>query len=169
MPLPTTLMPEGLPPFLIAGHADAITSPFTDVEMTTGHRRKRRVSSARPSVRNVSLFLERDQMTTFQRWFRDPLVSGQRHFSARVKNEGPGMLWFEAVFVGTYEAEALHFGRWIVRAQLYLVGDGQEDPPSLESFHSEVSIPLTGVGTLNVPKRFSSEVTIALTAIQPES
>ncbi len=164
MPLPSLTLPEGTPPFLIAGHAAQWQSPFADVPMGTGHRRKRRLCTSKPQIVSASLFLERAQMTAFHAWFRDSTRSGERKFSAQVKEQGAGMLWYEAAFVSMYQADALHLGRWVVNAQLILSGDGSLAPPSLGSFSAEITIALSGSGTLTVIKSFSAEVTIALVA-----
>lgn len=164
MPLPSLTLPEGTPAWLVAGHAAQWQQPFADVAMGTGHRRKRRVCTRKPQIVSVSLFLTPAQTTAFHAWFRDSTRSGERKFSALVKEQGAGMLWYEAAFVGMYQAEALHLGRWVVNAQLILTGDGSETAPELGSFSAEVSIALSGSGTLTVIKSFSAEVTIPLMA-----
>lgn len=162
MPLPSLTLPEGTPAWLIAGHAAQWQQPFADVAMGTGHRRKRRLCTTKPQIVSVSLFLTQLQMTAFHAWFRDSTISGERKFSAQVKEQGAGMLWYEAAFVGMYEAQALHLGRWVVNAQLILTGEGSETAPSLGTFSAEISIALSGSGTLTVIKSFSAEVTIPL-------
>ena len=162
--LPSLTLPEGTPAWLVAGHAAQWQQPFADVAMGTGHRRKRRLCTTKPQIVSVSIFLTAAQMTAFHAWFRDSTRSGERKFSTQVKEQGAGMLWYEAAFVGMYQAEALHLGRWVVNAQLILTGDGSATAPALGSFSAEVTIALSGVGTLTVIKSFSAEVTIPLMA-----
>lgn len=162
MPLPGILLPAGLPCFLIQGHASQYQSPYADVPMTTGHARKRRVCTVRPQVVSVALFLERAEMAEFRTWFKDTLVSGERAFAAHVKDQGDGFLWYEATWVGMYQATALHKGRWRVEGQLLLSGDGEEEAPPLTSFQTEISIPLNGSGQLHVIKYFATEIDIPL-------
>lgn len=162
MPLPGILLPAGLPCFLLQGHASQYSSPYADIAMTTGHARKRRVCTVRPQVVNVSLFLERSQMAEFREWFKETLLSGERSFAARVKEQGDGFLWYEASWVGMYQATALHKGRWRVEGQLLLMGEGEAEDPGLPPFATEVSIPLTGSGQLHVIKYFATEIDIPL-------
>lgn len=164
MPLPGIFLPSSVRPFLVAAHATQWGSHFEDIPMGTGHMRKRRVCSSVSKVFDVSLLLERDEMADFRRWHWDTLRSGERSFSARVKNEGAGQLWYEAQFVGMYTARALHLGRWFVSAQLLLDGDGQEAAPTLGAFSAEMGMELLGTGRLSVPKIFAVEIVIPLMA-----
>lgn len=160
MPLPPLTMPNALPPFLIEGHAATWGSPFANVAMGTGHSRKRRVWTRVPQRQAAALLLEPDEMTAFHAWFRDSLRSGERYFSARVKRQGSGLLWYRALFAQPYSAEALHFGRWRVTCELLLDGDGEVDGPTLGNFAAEIAIPFVGSGAPTVEKIFSAEFSI---------
>lgn len=164
MPLPSLLMPAEVPAFLIAGHGSIYGSVFAPVAMATGHRRLRRVCTIRPQVVQVSLLLERDEMTAFHAWFRDDLVSGEREFAARVKDQGAGQLWYAAAWVGMYEAEALHKGRWRVAGELLLIGDGQATTPAGNEFAAEVTVPVLMSASLNVTKQLAAEIVVAVDA-----
>lgn len=164
MPLPTLQQPASAPFWLLAGHSAQWASVFADVAMCTGHRRKRRVVTARPQVVSVSLLLEREQMAEWSRWFRDSTRSGERHFAARVKEQGPGFLWYEAAFEAMPQYSALYLGRWRVDVALRLIGVGTEAGPVLGSFHTEAGISLTGSAVLHVGKLFHTESSIALIA-----
>lgn len=163
MPLPTILLPSNARCFLQEGHGTQWQSVFADVQMTTGHLRKRRVVTARPQIANVSLMLERDEMTSFHLWFRDTLRRGERHFAARVKEQGAGFLWYDAAWLEQYRATAMHFGRWLVEGQLILTGVGQVESPTLGAFRGEAVFALDGAGSLTVLKQFRGEAFFALT------
>lgn len=160
-------MPSILPPFLIAGHGALAGSPFANVAMTTGHRRKRRVCTVRPQVVSVSLFLEPAEATAFHAWHRDSLRSGERHFAARVKEQGAGQLWYDAFWLAMYQAEALHFGRWVITGQLQLRGDGQVGEPTLGGFHASVTLDLQGSAVLTVTKAFHATAELVLLDAAP--
>lgn len=162
MPLPGILMPSSTPVFQLAGHGAQWQSPFADIPMATGHRRKRRVSTIVPHIVPVSAVFSRQQMTDFHLWHRDTLLNGSRNFAARVKEQGAGMLWYDAAWVGMYEAVPWPGGYWRVSGDLLVTGDGQVEPPGPASFSSLVSVALTARGSLFVPVRFSSSVTVAL-------
>lgn len=164
MPLPGLLMPVELPPFLIEGHGARYGSVFAAVPMATGHRRLRRVCTIRPQVVPVSLLLERDEMTAFHAWFRDDLISGQRNFSARVKEQGDGQLWYEASWVSMYEATPLHKGRWRVGGELLLIGTGQVDEPSSSALSAEVRVQVLATASLSVSKKLAAEIVVAVAA-----
>lgn len=160
MPLPSILIPASC--YLLAGHGSQWQSVFADVAMTTGHMRKRRVVTERPQIVNVAMVLERDQMTEFHLWFRDTLRRGERHFSARVKEQGEGFLWYDAAWVQMYQATAMHLGRWRVEGQLLLTGTGREAAPVLGGFHGEASWALDGSGSFTVVKLLRGEAVWAL-------
>lgn len=166
-PAPDTTLPSILIPtscYLLAGHGSQWQSVFADVAMTTGHMRKRRVVTSRPQIVNVAMVLERDEMTEFHVWFRDTLRRGERHFAARVKDQGAGFLWYDAAWVQMYQATAMHLGRWRVEGQLILTGTGQEAGPVLGSFRGEAVFALGGSGSLTVVKRLRGEAVFALEA-----
>lgn len=162
MPLPGILMPSSTPVFQLANHNAKWQSPFINFEMSTGHRRKRRVRTIMPHVVTVSALFDRGQMTDFHRWHRDTLRNGERSFSARVKEQGDGLLWYESAWVGMYSAVPMNGGYWRVYGELLLTGEGQVEPPGPASFSSNVSVSLAARGSLFVPVRFGSSVTVAL-------
>lgn len=162
MPLPGILMPSSMPVFQLADHNAQWQSPFVNFEMGTGHRRKRRVRTVMPQIYSVSALFTRQQMTDFHRWHRDTLRNGERKFAARVKEQGDGLLWYESAWVGMYQAVPLNGGYWRVSGDLLVTGDGQVEPPGAASFSSHVSVRLRARGSLFVPVRFGSSVTVAL-------
>lgn len=162
MPMPTILQPSTARCFLLAGHGTQWQSVFADVGMTTGHRRKRRVVTTRPQIANVAFIFERDAMSTFHLWHRDTLRRGERHFAARVKEQGAGFLWYDAAFLGMYSAPAMHLGRWRVEAQLILAGVGQVEAPTLGGFIGRAVFALDGDAHLTVSKLFRGRAVFAL-------
>jgi len=163
MPLPTLLLPAAADCWLLAGHGAQWQTVFADVAMLTGHRRKRRVVTTRPQIANVALILERDEMTVFHAWFRDTLRRGERHFAARVKEQGPGFRWYDAAWLSQYTATAMHLGRWRVEGQLILAGVGQVDPPTLGAFAGGAVFALAGAANLLVLQQFHGSAVFALT------
>ena len=162
MPLPQITLPPSLPPFLIAGHAAEWGSPFADIPMGTGHGRKRRVVTARPQIISVSLILERAQMTAFHLWFRDTLRSGQRRFSANVKEQGAGMLWYDAMWLQMPQWTAMHLGRWRVDGVLQARGDSSTVGPTLGLFSGGARIAFTGTARVSAANLFQGGARIAL-------
>lgn len=162
MPLPGILLPSSLPPFLIAGHTSQYGSPYADVPMGTGDARKRRVCTVLPQLVSASLLLERDDMASFQRWFRDTIRSGERRFTANVKEQGQGMLWYEAQFAQMYHASALHLGRWRVDCNLWLFGAGELEAPFTGLLATRIDWALSGVGVLRVPIQLRTRIDFEL-------
>lgn len=151
MPLPGILLPAGTPPFLINGHGAQWQAPHVNIGMTTGHMRKRRTVTSMPNIVSASLLLERDQMAAFRAWFHNTLKSGERRFTAHVKEQGAGMLYYEAFFVGMYRAPAMHLGRWRVDMTLQLFGDGETVAPFTGLLATTITLDLDGSGALRVP------------------
>lgn len=163
MPLPSLVMPSSLPAFLLAGHDFQYQSPFAQIDFCTGESRKRRLVTRRPTVVNVSLFLEDQQAGDFQRFYRDSLRNGERQFAARVLQQGAGTVWYTAQFVTPYGATALHLKRWRIDAQLRLIGDAVEDAPTIGDFSARAGMEVVATGRLtlqlNVSARAGMEVT----------
>jgi hypothetical protein len=162
MPLPPITQPSGLPPYLIAGHSTIWQSPFVDLVFCTGHRRRRRVVTRQVQTYAVSQILERDQMAAFQRWFRDTLRGGERRFSANVKEQGAGMLWYDAAFLQMPTLTAMHLGRWQMDGVIEARGDGSITGPALGNFSTSVSIAFLGTARIQVDKLFHTSVRISL-------
>lgn len=149
MALPQIVLPSDLPAWLINGHQSQIDDAYAHVQMRTGHYRLRRVYRNPPEVRSVSLLLEEWQAPIFHEWFENDIQAGALAFSARVANRGPGVVWYEARFVGDppYEAVPLHMNGgvgWEVRARLLLSGSGSVAPPVLTPMTAANEIALQG-------------------------
>ncbi len=130
MSLPELLAPEGTPVFLAADHAISLHGLYADVRFRTGHGRKRRVYTSSRREVDVSWFLEADQMAEVDDWFETALDVGDRHFSARVANQGAGFLYWDAQWLTPYLSTPLHLGRWRVTGTLLLIGEGSTEGPA---------------------------------------
>ncbi len=153
---------EATPTFLLRGHALEPRPVFADVPMTTGHARRRRVSSTAPRVAEVGWFLTQGLMTTVDAWFESTLLVGSRKFSAPVKNQGAGLLWWEAQWLEPYTAEPVSRGRWYVSGKLLLTGEGSTTPPVLSTLGVEFGAALTGSASLTVGALLGVEFGAAL-------
>ena len=160
--LPEITPPSGTPVFLLAGHGATPKPAYADVAMRTGSPRRRRTCTAAPRVVTVGWLLEADQMAAVDAWFEDTLLAGEREFSARVKNIGPGMLWWTARWIEPYSAEALHLGRWRVTGQLLLTGQGQEADPYSPNLYAEFGAALRGTVALTVVPMLATEFGFAV-------
>ena len=169
MALPELTLPDGTPIFLASGHAIDLTPMYADIPMRTGHDRRRRVFTTVPRGVSVSLLLSQAQMTAFHNWFEGPLKAGSEWFSTRVKNQGPGLLWWKARFIDTYAAEALHSRFWRVTAKLLLTGIGSVNGPYNRALVANTTIALTGTAVLTLPLNLSADTVIALLSNIPMS
>lgn len=167
--LPEILLPEGLPAWLVNGFEGTDESAYGRVPMSTGHDRKRRLYRRPPIIRKVSLMLTEVQAMVFEGWFQNDLLAGERMFSARVRDMGPGHIWYTAQFsdppVATFQhwAEEPEKGYWLVTAELTLYGPGSDFGPELTPFKSSADITLLGRAVPVVPATFKSSAQIALT------
>lgn len=166
--LPEIVMPDGLPAWLVDGFSGTDDSAYGTVEMATGHDRKRRLYRSPPIRRQVQLLLTELQTLQFESWFENDLYVGERRFSARVRDMGPGHVWYAAQFASPYEAEFMHWakgfekGAWRISAELILYGVGSDFGPELTSFKSEISIPLNATSAAYRPVTLSAEVLVPL-------
>jgi hypothetical protein len=170
MPLPGITLPGGFPAWLVDPHTSELDPVYAGVPMRTGHHRLRRVYTTAPEMRQVSLQLLEAQATQFHAWFENDLQAGALTFSARVANRGPGVVWFEARFVGDppYEATPMHIAGgigWRITATLRLTGEPQLSPPETGELASHVLIGLHGQAIGTTQKNLSSHVLVALQGI----
>ena len=168
MSLPELTLPAGLPVFRGMGHSATPRSIYATVGMRTGHSRKRRVATSAPRIVTVELFLSAAQMITFDAWFENGLLAGQRAFSARVANQGPGFLWWHAEWVDPPKLTPTYSGFWALAGSLLLTGEGSVAGPVSTSAAMELVAALVGSVTgaaLNGQAAF--EVVVALQAIGP--
>ncbi len=101
-----------------------------------------------PRVVSVGLFLSRAQMLAFDNWFEDDLVVGERQFSARVANQGPGLLWWAAEWFDVPLSTPLHSGFWRVTGSLLLTGEGSVEGPAITTAGVEFRAPLLATAVL---------------------
>ncbi|HWI11065.1 MAG TPA: hypothetical protein VNU48_07020, partial [Burkholderiaceae bacterium] len=122
--LPEILLPYGMPVFQWMGHSIALQSIHANVKFRTGPSLTRPIARSRPRKVPVGLFLTREQMAVFDDWFEDDLDVGTRKFSARVANQGPGLLWWAAEWFDVPVYTPLASGYWRVTGTLLLTGEG---------------------------------------------
>lgn len=169
--LPEIVLPEDLPAWLIDGHSGTDDPAYAKIAIATGHTRIRRVFRRPPIKRKVAMLLTEAQTLQFERWFEQDLLVGQRMFSARVRDMGPGHLWYAAQFAAPYEAEYQHWSQapgkahWAVTADLILYGVGEDSGPELSPFQSSLFIALNARGAGAGPVSFSSSVLVELAGI----
>lgn len=167
--LPEILMPSGLPSWLIDGFSGSDDDAYGTVEMTTGHDRKRRLYRRPPIRRQVSLLLTELETLQFENWFENDLIAGERRFSARVRDMGPGDVWYAAQFVQPYEADYQHWAKgpekdhWRISAELILYGVGSDFGPEMTAFKAEVDVPLVASSRASAPATMKAEILVPLT------
>jgi hypothetical protein len=166
MTLPTITAPSGTPVFLAEGHGIEEDSVFAQVKFATGHSRARRVWTVTERVVSVQWFLEADEMLAVDDWYENVLLAGAREFSAYVRNQGDGMLWWRARWV-EYRTEMLHKGRGRVTGSLLLTGEGSVTGPDTGALEMEIAVALLDTrSTVSVPSGLAMEISIAL--LQPQ-
>lgn len=169
--LPEILLPDALPAWLVDGFAGDDDTAYARVEMSTGHDRKRRVYRRPPIKRNVSMMLTEAQALQFESWFERDLLGGELRFSARVRDMGPGHIWYSAQFAGQPNFDFQHWakgigaGHWLITAELILYGVGSDFGPDLTPFKAAITVPLTGRAKGFVPASLQSAITVPLTGV----
>lgn len=164
MTLPTLTAPVSAPVFLAEGHGIEEDPVFTDVQVASGHARRRRVFTVAERVVSVRWLLEAAQMAAVDDWFENTLQAGALSWSAQVANQaGPGLVWWEARWLAPPQFEMLHLGRGLVSGQLFLVGEPSEAGPETGVLRAEMLARLLDVrGNVSVPKVLAMEVLAAL-------
>ncbi len=170
--LPEILLPYGMPVFQWMNHSIALRSIHAIVKFRTGPSTTRPISRSRPRVVPVGLFLTAAQMAVFDNWFEDDLDAGKRQFSARVANQGPGLLWWCAEWLDVPLMTPLAGGHhWRVTGSLLLTGEGSVDGPLNTSAAVEfvARLLVTAAAQLdgNAAVEFGAELrTVALAAVE---
>jgi hypothetical protein len=164
MALPEILVPAGIPVFKEAGHSHRRRSVYRDVQMGTGHMRKRARTTTAPRVVTVEWFLRPNQELTVDAWFENDLKVGSEKFSAQLARIGGRFLmWWECQWVSPMAWTPLANGYWRVTGELLLTGDGSLTAPVVTTAAVEFGVILTGSATAVVINAAESEFGIALT------
>jgi len=167
MALPLIFVPSNIPLWLIAGHSITPDSPYEDTPMLVGEWRKRRLVTDVTATAQVSVILEAAEMLTWDTWYEDTLHAGVEHFTARIANIGPGLVYYDAQWLEPYVAEPMHLGRWQVSGALLLTGRGQDAPPSTGVLELEIPVELFGSNTIFSSNALELEIEIELGAFTP--
>lgn len=164
MALPELMLPAGMPAFLANDHDLELAPLHAEVEMRTGHSLKRRVFTVADRQVGVALQLTAALMTTFEAWFETALQAGVLPFTAQVANQGAGLLYWSARFVGgSYVAVASEGGAsFVVWATLRLTGDGSATPPASSSLAGDITVPLVGSAVLLLANTLAGDITVPL-------
>lgn len=129
MALPTILAPAGTPVFLAEGHAIALRNVYAPVRFAKGTARQRRVVTAQQRIVAVEWLLSGAQMADVEQWYEQTLDAGAIEFSARVANQGAGLLYWRARWL-EFQTEMMHLGRGRVSGKLLLTGTPQVEVPT---------------------------------------
>lgn len=169
--LPEILLPYGMPIFQAMNHAITLRSKHAVVKFRTGHSRTTPIATSRPRVVTVGLFLTAAQMAAFDNWYEDDLDVGKRQFSARVANQGTGLLWWCAEWLDRPLETPLAGGHWRVTGSLLLTGTGSATGPANTSAAVEFAgtLLVTAAATLdgNGAVEFAASLeTVALGAVE---
>lgn len=148
MTLPTLTMPPGIPYFLAEGHAIELLPVYADMPQASGHSRRRPIRTAASQIRDVALALNEQQMYSFNDWYENTLLSGSLPFSARVQNQGPGLLWWTAIWKDAPISDPRGNGRWRVTGKLVLSGTGSVSGPEPGVLSVRMGVNISGSATL---------------------
>jgi hypothetical protein len=162
--LPELQLPAGLPCFLVQGHNADVPGPYDDVDMAAGSNRRRRVFTTAPREVDVQMILEAAQSAALRAWWEGPAQAGALTFAAHVRNQGPGMRWWEAMWVQPYALEGMHKGRWRLSGRLRLYGAPSTSPPTRTSMAARISVPFQGAGTLSVGRPMAASILATIDA-----
>jgi hypothetical protein len=167
--LPGITVPAGTPVFLAEGHAIELQPLYSSIEQSTGHTRLRRVRTSSTRVVDVGLSLDELQMYAFDDWFENILLAGERPFSAYVRSQGPGMLWWHARWQEPYTADPRGNGIWRVTGKLVLSGIGSLVGPDTSALSVSFGVNLVGQAELQQSASLSVSFGVDLTAGAPLS
>lgn len=165
MALPELQLPAGLPCFLVRGHSATLEGRYDDIRMAAGAARRRRVYTIAPREVEVQAVYEADQAAQIDAWFEGPLQAGALHFAAHVRNQGPGMRWWDATWVEPYTMEALHEGRWRMSGRLRLYGAPSETPPERTTMRAAIRVPVDARAALTVGRTLAAAITVAVDGV----
>lgn len=164
MPLPGILYPTALPCWRLDSYNVAPGDVYAQVQWATGENRVRRVFTTQQRTDSVHLTLTAADMEVFHDWYENVLQAGLMPFSAEMANLGPGMLWFQAQFLGPYRADPIGGEFWQVTFDLLITGDGEATPPDTSELGFSVAVPVVASAVLMVPTSFAFDVLVPILA-----
>lgn len=162
MALPPITLPSGVPNFVADSQQVDERDVYAGVERGSGAGRKRRLFTV--SDRRVKVYskpLTQAQMAALDDWYENALRAGQNSFSVLLSNQGPGELWWEAMWAAPYEANPSN-GRWVVTGELVLFGTGSNTGPVLGRLAAEILVALLAAASIVSSAPLASEISIAL-------
>lgn len=162
--LPELQLPAGLPCFLVQGHAAAVAGPYDDVDMAAGSNRRRRVFTTAPREVDVQMILNAAQSAALRDWWETAAQAGALTFAAHVRNQGPGMRWWEAMWTQPYALEGMHKGRWRLSGRLRLYGAPSSDPPTRTTMAARIAAPFQGGAQLSVGRPMAASILVTIDA-----
>jgi hypothetical protein len=169
MTLPTIFPPSSLPTFHVDGHGIQLGANYAGVSRGRGHSRLRPKSSGAHRIVSVQWRLTQAQMTDLDLWFEQTLNVGVEQFTAEVANQGPGRLFWRAVWAEPYVAVPQPTPEgvfWTVTGRILLTGTGEATRPTTGDLSAEIEVALLGAGTLVLPETpLATEITVALEVI----
>lgn len=133
MALPTITAPSGTPPWRVSPHDFTLQSPFAEVEFTTGHARKRRVTTGTTYTAQVEMLLREAKAAAVHEWFETTLEVGALPFAAALLSPSNVLNWWHARFIEppTWEFVKSAAGPlWRLTASLRLEGDPSDTAPA---------------------------------------
>lgn len=163
MTLPLITLPSGTPDFQADAHGIETGDVFGSIRRRQGTSRRRRLFTIAPHRSPVDLFLDEEQVSAFHSWFEVDLVAGERHFSARIKRQGAGVLWWDSEWESPPRYEPLGNGKWRVAGVLILHGEGSETPPAVGALSMELRVPVFVNASINAGAVLAMEISVPLT------
>lgn len=164
--LPELLAPGGLC-FLTSSNAITPDSMHDDIAPMLGHDLKRKVQTYAPQIVDVEAVLEPLDAYAVWEWFEKVLIVGSEKFTARVAELGPNSRYWISQWVAPPQWEALHLGRYRLRGQLMLTGQGWGDPPETVTLELEFGMDLIGSAVIRAPVELEAEFAMELRARSP--
>jgi hypothetical protein len=108
-------------------------------------------------------------MTALDLWFEQTLNVGVEPFTAEVANQGPGRLFWRAVWAEPYVSVPQPTPEgvfWTVTGRILLTGTGEATRPTTGELSAEIEVALLGSATLVLPDTpLATEITVALEVI----
>lgn len=132
MALPSVTMPDSFPGWVLS-HGLAYGSPFAEVAASTGHARKRRVSTGAVQTLRAQALLTPAEAAAFDLWYETELVAGTERFAGPAQGPDGALQWWAMRFAEppaeTPVATADGSAAWQVTATLRLEGEPEASPP----------------------------------------
>lgn len=113
--------PTALPAPLSSGYSIERLDSSVNMEMDSGHTRRRAIYTYAPSKVSLSWRFNQSQFDAFDSFWENDLAGGAKPFAIQLHGFGSGLNWVHGEFMDMYQATVIEPGQFQVSAAILVM------------------------------------------------